>query len=210
MKYNYNYFAANLEYYMGKNKITQKQIAKALLFDEALITRYKKGTVIPSEERVSEIADFLGISLDKLLEPRSDIDNLIDRVDGKFKDDNLSEEEMNRYSLNIMNTIPNKYLNNWLEEKVNTISLSEFIVLKQKQRILVYTLCVMSIIIALLHNDLSIKIISMIISASAGTAIILLNKKKNNSGINKVIYITYKVCLFVVGMMFALQFFATF
>ena len=208
MKYNYNYFAANLEYYMGKNKITQKQIAKALLFDEALITRYKKGTVIPSEERVSEIADFLGISLDKLLEPRSDIDNLIDRVDGKFKDDNLTDEEMKRYSLNIMNAIPNEYLNNLIDNKVDEINVSEFIIRKQKQKIRMYILCVISIIVASLHNDMSIKILSMIITAS--TAMILLYKTKNNTYIDKIVSKIYKVCLFVVCAMFVLQFFATF
>ena len=48
--------------------ITQKELARAIGVDESVISRYEKGIIKPPAKRLEKIADYLGVSVNTLLD----------------------------------------------------------------------------------------------------------------------------------------------
>ncbi|MGN0421596.1 MAG: helix-turn-helix domain-containing protein [Lachnospiraceae bacterium] len=51
-----------------RKNITQKQLANAIGVSPTVVSKYEKGIVIPPANRLEKIADFLNVSVDKLLD----------------------------------------------------------------------------------------------------------------------------------------------
>ena len=74
-------FRKNLRYYRIKNKYTQEDLADKSGLTDKYISDLERGQFSPSFEKISELADSLGIEAYKLLKEENRVDNIPNRLD---------------------------------------------------------------------------------------------------------------------------------
>lgn len=66
------YIGNKIKYYRGLNKLTQTELGKKVGVGKGTISHYENGIRTPDQDKLFELADIFGISIDNLFPPRKD------------------------------------------------------------------------------------------------------------------------------------------
>ena len=72
-------FSANLTYYLAQKDVMQKDLAKYLGVSQASVNHWIKKRTYPRMDNLQMTAEFLGVKMTDLVEPRNKISNTEDK-----------------------------------------------------------------------------------------------------------------------------------
>lgn len=73
------YIGDKIKFYRTKNKMTQDELAKKLDLGKGTISNYESGYRTPQEKRLFELSEALGISINDLFPPTTDV-SIVDKI----------------------------------------------------------------------------------------------------------------------------------
>lgn len=75
--------------------ITQKQLAEVIGVGVSVISKYEKGIITPPSDKLKRIADFLGVSVDRLLDEKTEVR----KENSVFKRNDIEKVELDRFDI---------------------------------------------------------------------------------------------------------------
>ena len=84
-------FSANLRKFRKQKKLTQEELANKLGVIRATYWSYEKGSIMPPYDKLEQIADIFGVSIDELMgreTDKSDISSDLSKLIRKLEEEN--------------------------------------------------------------------------------------------------------------------------